>query len=111
MVHSSVDLWLQCSSIKKWRVNFPSKTGLNSEEDQLVDTVEPIQNGKIVASKCALYCSIYLWNLEELVKNHSKGGNVIVEPNHILNYSNTDNYFMSMGSSLSKLRNLSCCLF
>lgn len=83
-----------------WRFNFPLKQGFY---DQLVDTVEPIQTGKMIASKCALYGNIYLWDLEEALHYAEEGGNVKIEPAHTLNYSKTDNYFMSMGSSLCKL--------
>ncbi|XP_034255624.1 leucine-rich repeat and WD repeat-containing protein 1-like [Thrips palmi] len=86
--------------IKMWRFNFPLKPGLSSKDYQLVDTVEPIQTGKMIASKCALYGNIYLWDLEEAMQYAEAGGNVKVEPAHTLNYSKTDNYFMSMGSSL-----------
>ncbi|KAJ1519537.1 hypothetical protein ONE63_004817 [Megalurothrips usitatus] len=87
------------SKIKMWRFNFPLKPGVDDRDYQLVDSVEPIQNGKIIASKCALHGNIYLWDLEEAIED-CMGNSSTVRPAHILNYSNTDNYFMSMGSSL-----------
>lgn len=88
------------NKIKMWRFNFPRKHGLSSDDSQLVDSVEPIQTGKMIASKCALYGNIFLWDLEEAIQYAEAGGNVKIEPAHTLNYSKTDNYFMSMGSSM-----------
>ncbi|XP_026273112.1 leucine-rich repeat and WD repeat-containing protein 1-like isoform X1 [Frankliniella occidentalis] len=87
--------------IKAWKFNFPTMSGTHHSHDgQLVDSVEPIKNGKIVASKCALYGSIYLWDLEEAIDHCGDRGHTKVQPAHILDYSKTDNYFMSLGSSL-----------
>ncbi|KAK3928654.1 Leucine-rich repeat and WD repeat-containing protein 1, partial [Frankliniella fusca] len=94
--------------IKAWKFSFPSASGtFHTNDGQLVDSVEPIGNGKMVASKCALYGNIYLWDLEEALDHCGDRGHTNVQPAHILDYSKTDNYFMSLGSSL--LSNLLAC--
>jgi hypothetical protein len=88
-----------------YKFNFPTNRNNSTLEqqqdsDQLVDSVEPIENGRMIATKCALHGVIYIWDLKEAIQNCDNEGSLSVVPIHILNYSNTDNYFMSMGSSI-----------
>ena len=94
------------SKISMYKFNFPTNRNNSTLEqqqdsDQLVDSVEPIENGRMIATKCALHGVIYIWDLKEAIQNCDNEGSLSVVPIHILNYSNTDNYFMSMGSSIS----------
>lgn len=69
---------------------------------QLVDSVEALENGQI-ASKCALHGVIYIWNLEQTMKECKAGNNVYnIIPSHVLKWSDTDNYFMNLGFSKGK---------
>ena len=73
---------------------------MDPDSDQVVDSVVPIENGRLVATKCVLHGVIYIWDLEDAMSRCDIDGSLRVEPIHILNFSKSDNYFMSMGSSL-----------
>lgn len=70
-----------------------------TESPSLVDTAEVLENG-LVASKCALHGSIYIWNLETVLgaeRVPPENRNIRITPLYQLAWSNTDNYFMYLG--------------
>lgn len=84
-----------------------------------MDSVEVIGPG-LVASKCALHEAIYVWNLTaalnagcvpDLASN--KSCLYHTQPTHVLQWSNTDNYYMYIGAQTGEwnLNSLQCTLY
>lgn len=84
-------------NIQHYKFTLPVR-GKGDTQD-LVDSVEAIADG-IIATKCALHGAIYLWNLSQTL---SSGSNAI-KPTHVLRWSETDNYFMSIGVQPGKVK-------
>jgi hypothetical protein len=79
------------------KFQFPRKYMQNTSEPQLVDSLQVVQDG-VIATKCALHGVIYLWDLmATLSARGDDQGAIAVTPIRVLNWSNTDNYFMNIG--------------
>ncbi|KAG8228250.1 hypothetical protein J437_LFUL015055 [Ladona fulva] len=80
----------------------------DSEEESLVDSVVCIPGSSLVALKVALRGVIYIWDLQNTIEEEDtnskvklgfKGAKLKINPVKYLKWSDTDDYFMSMGCS------------
>ncbi|KAJ4449327.1 hypothetical protein ANN_00725 [Periplaneta americana] len=83
------------NNVAMLKFNFPKRRGntTRTSEPQLVDSIEMVGQST-VATKCALHGVIYLWNLTSAIQGDAV---TTVQPTHVLQWSDTDNYFMNMG--------------
>ncbi|XP_050420946.1 leucine-rich repeat and WD repeat-containing protein 1-like [Adelges cooleyi] len=68
------------------------------QHEKVIDCIEVV-NGSWIATKVALHGVIYIFNLETVLANMNNN-KCVVQPTYILNWSDTDNYFMSCGIGL-----------
>lgn len=67
--------------------------------ENIIDSIEVV-NGSWIATKVALHGVIYVFNLEETVSK-VKDNKCTVKPAYVLEWSDTDNFYMSCGVGLS----------
>jgi len=94
-------------SVKQRTFHFQSTGKLSCDVKDFVDSIEAIGNGKTIASKCVLHGCIYIWNLEDALKNQPR----VIKPLHILKWSSTDNFYMNIGINASKYSQAVLSLF
>lgn len=70
------------------------------QNEKVIDSVEVVENSWI-ATKVALHGVIYIFNLDETLSKIN-ANKCVVKPPFVLQWSNTDNYFMSCGVGLGK---------
>lgn len=70
------------------------------KNEKVIDSVEVVENSWI-ATKVALHGVIYIFNLDETLSKIN-ANKCVVKPPFVLQWSNTDNYFMSCGVGLGK---------
>lgn len=70
------------------------------QNEKVIDSIEVVKDSWI-AVKVALHGVIYIFNLDESLSK-IKENKCIVESPFVLQWSDTDNYFMSCGVDLSK---------
>ncbi|XP_071448439.1 leucine-rich repeat and WD repeat-containing protein 1-like [Hetaerina americana] len=80
---------------------------MDSDDNNLVDSVVCIPESTLVATKCALRGVIYIWDVKATLENSAisykksdfKGARLKISPVKYLRWSDTDDYFMAMGCS------------
>jgi len=68
------------------------------QNENVIDSIEIVKDSWI-ATKVALHGVIYIFNLEAALSK-TKDNKCLVKPTYILQWSDTDNYFMSCGVGL-----------
>lgn len=70
------------------------------QNEKVIDSIEIVKDSWI-ATKVALHGVIYIFNLDETLSKIKKN-KCVVKPQYVLQWSDTDNYFMSCGVGLGK---------
>lgn len=68
------------------------------QNENVIDSIEIVKDSWI-ATKAALHGVIYIFDLEATLSK-TKNNKCLVKPTYILQWSDTDNYFMSCGVGL-----------
>jgi len=68
------------------------------QNENVIDSIEIVKDSWI-ATKVALHGVIYIFNLNSTLPK-TKNNKCVVKPNYILQWSDTDNYFMSCSVGL-----------